>query len=50
MPYTKKQNKLFNAAAHNPMIAKKAGMPMKMAAKMAKEGVKAKPSNGKSKK
>lgn len=44
MPYTKKQNKLFNAAAHNPMIAKKAGMPMKTAAKMAKEGVKAKPS------
>lgn len=39
MPYTKKQNKLFQAAAHSPKVAKKAGIPMKTASKMAKEGV-----------
>lgn len=48
MPYTKSQNKLFQAAAHNPAIAKKAGIPMKQASKMAKEGVKV-PAKGKSK-
>ena len=48
MPYTKSQNKLFQAAAHNPAIAKKAGIPMQTAAKMAKEGVKSAPAKGKS--
>lgn len=40
MPYTPKQNALFRAAAHDPSIAKSAGIPMKMAKKMADEGVK----------
>jgi len=49
MPYTQKQNKLFQAAAHNPAIAKKAGIPQQTAAKMAKEGVKSAPASKKSK-
>ena len=40
MPYTKKQNKLFQAAAHNKQIAKKLGLPQEMAKKMAKEPMK----------
>ena len=44
MPYTKSQNKLFRAAAHNPAIAKSSGIPQSQAAKMASEGVK-KPTN-----
>lgn len=40
MPYTEKQNKLFQAAAHDPKIAKKVGIPQKEAKKMANEGVK----------
>jgi hypothetical protein len=47
MPYTEKQNKLFRAAAHSPKIAKSAGIPMKTAAKLAKEGVKKQPTKGK---
>jgi len=50
MPYTKKQNALFRAAAHSPEIAKKVGIPMDKAKKMASEGVKrnalAKAANG----
>lgn len=42
MPYTEEQNKLFRAAAHDPKIAKKHGMSMNEARKMAKEGVKKK--------
>jgi len=40
MPFTKKQNKLFRAAAHNPKIAKSAGIPQATAKKLAAEGVK----------
>lgn len=40
MPYTEKQNKLFRAAAHDPKIAKSAGIPQSTARKMAAEGVK----------
>lgn len=40
MPYTEKQNKLFRAAAHDPKIAKSAGIPQSTARKLAAEGVK----------
>lgn len=42
MPYTEKQHKLFQAAAHDPKIAKKHGMTQAEAKKMAGEGVKKK--------
>lgn len=42
MPYTAKQNALFRAAAHDPEIAKKHGMTMHEARKMAMEGIKKK--------
>lgn len=45
MPYSEKQNKLFRAAAHNPAIAKSAGIPMEVAKKLAAEGVKGKKKN-----
>lgn len=45
MPYTEKQIKLFQAAAHNPAIAKSSGIPMTTAKKMAAEGVKGKKKN-----
>jgi hypothetical protein len=41
MPYTPKQNRLFQAAAHNPAIAKQRGIPQGTAKKLAAEGVKA---------
>lgn len=34
MPYSAKQKRLFQAAAHNPAFAKKVGIPTKTAAKM----------------
>jgi len=40
MPWTPKQHKLFEAAAHNPEIAKKVGIPQAKAKEMASEGVK----------
>jgi len=40
MPYTAKQHRLFEAAAHNPAVAKRVGIPQKTAKKMAHEGVK----------
>lgn len=40
MPWTVKQHKLFQAAAHNPAIAKQHGMSTQKAASMASEGVK----------
>jgi len=43
MPYNLKQHKLFEAAAHNPKVAKKVGIPQETAAKMAHEGVKKDP-------
>ena len=42
MPYSKKQNALFRAAVHDSAIAKKHGMSMAEAGKMAAEGVKKK--------
>lgn len=47
MPYTAKQNKLFRAAAHDPKIAKSAGIPQKTASKLAAEGVKKPAKKGK---
>lgn len=40
MPWTAKQHKLFQAAAHNPAFAAKVGIPVQKAAEMASEGVK----------
>lgn len=42
MPWTLKQHRLFEAAAHDPKVAKRVGIPQKKAAKMAHEGVKKK--------
>jgi len=39
MPWTGKQHRLFEAAAHNPAIAKRVGIPVVQAKKMAAEGV-----------
>ena len=43
MPWTEKQNRLFQAAAHDPAVAKKVGIPQEKAKEMAAEGVKDKP-------
>ena len=40
MPWSDKQHRLFQAAAHNPAIAKSAGIPQGKARQMAAEGVK----------
>ena len=40
MPWTPKQHRLFEAAAHSPAVAKRTGIPQQQAAKMASEGVK----------
>lgn len=40
MPWTPKQHRLFEAAAHNPQIAKEVGIPKEQAKKMASEGIK----------
>lgn len=40
MPYNLQQHKLFEAAAHDPKVAKRVGIPQATAAKMASEGVK----------
>jgi len=42
MPYTAKQHALFEAAAHNPKVAKAHGMSQADAKRMASEGVKKK--------
>lgn len=42
MPWTPKQHRLFEAAAHNPAIAQKVGIPQDKAQQMASEGVKKK--------
>ena len=42
MPWTAKQHRLFEAAAHNPAVAKRVGIPQQKAAEMASEGVKRK--------
>jgi hypothetical protein len=40
MPWNPAQHRLFEAAAHNPEIAARKGIPQQQAAKMASEGVK----------
>ncbi len=40
MPYTGSQHRLFEAAAHNPAVAKRVGIPQQKAQAMASEGVK----------
>jgi hypothetical protein len=40
MPYTPAQHRLFQAAAHNPKVAQRVGIPQDQAKKMASEGVK----------
>ena len=43
MPWTEKQHRLFEAAAHNPAVAKRVGIKQKDAKRMAAEGVKKTP-------
>ena len=43
MPYNLQQHKLFEAAAHSAEVAKRVGIPMEQAQKMASEGVKKEP-------
>ena len=43
MPWTPKQHRLFEAAAHSPAVAKKVGIPQQKAQKMASEGIKPDP-------
>ena len=43
MPYTPAQHRLFEAAAHDPSIAKRKGIPQQQAQKMASEGTKPSP-------
>ena len=43
MPWSESQHKLFEAAAHDPKVAKRVGIPVEQAKKMASEGVKNKP-------
>lgn len=40
MPWSAKQHRLFEAAAHNPAVAQKVGIPQGKAAQMASEGIK----------
>ena len=40
MPWTPAQNRLFQAAAHNPAVANRVGIPQEKAAQLASEGVK----------
>ncbi len=48
MPYTVDQHRLFEAAAHDPAIAKSRGIPQAQAATMASEGIKPAPRTRKS--
>lgn len=43
MPWTPAQHRLFEAAAHNPDVAKRVGIPVDKAKQMASEGIKDKP-------
>lgn len=40
MPYTPKAHRFFEAAAHNPQIAKEHGISQAEAGKLASEGIK----------
>ena len=42
MPYTEKQHRMFEMAAHDESLAKRVGIPQEQAQKMASEGVKKK--------
>lgn len=42
MPWTAKQHRLFEAAAHDPSVAKRVGIPVNKAKQMAAEGISAK--------
>lgn len=42
MPWSPKQHRLFEAAAHSPAVSKRAGIPQATAAQMASEGIKQK--------
>lgn len=46
MPWSPKQHRLFEAAAHNPAIAKRKGIPPATAKKLASEGIKRVKANG----
>lgn len=43
MPWTPAQHRLFEAAAHNPSVAARTGIPQNKAAQMAREGIKRQP-------
>ena len=43
MPWNEAQHRLFEAAAHDPKVAKRVGIPMEQAKQMASEGVKKNP-------
>jgi hypothetical protein len=49
MPYTAKQHRLFEAAAHDPSVAKRVKIPQGTAKKLASEGVKKGEKKGKKK-
>jgi len=40
VPWSPKQHRLFEAAAHSPAVAQRVGIPQGQAAQMASEGVK----------
>lgn len=40
MPWSAKQHRLFEAAAHSPAVAQRVGIPQQKAQQMASEGVK----------
>ena len=40
MPWTAKQHRLFQAAAHDPAVAKRVGISQSKAREMASEGIK----------
>ena len=46
MPWTPAQHRLFEAAAHDPAIAARKGIPQQKASQMAAEGIK-RPAQGK---
>lgn len=43
MPWTAAQHRLFQAAAHDPEVAKRMNIPMDKAKQMASEGIKPSP-------
>ncbi len=43
MPWSPAQHRLFEAAAHDPGVAKRTGIPQAKAGQMASEGIKQEP-------